>query len=249
MIVGIAMVRDEADVIEPVIRHTFAEGVDRIIVADNLSTDDTRPILERLADEFPLEIVDDPDPAYYQDRKMTALARAAEAEDADWIVPFDADEVWYSPLGAPLADVLADLPYDVIKAYGWDHIVTPADPAGPIPARIVHRRTDTQKFPKVLFRAGDDFRLHMGNHDVDRAGKRLEGHGLVEYRHFGFRSLEQMARKYRNGKQAYDATDLPWLYGTHWREGGMLTDLELSAHWDVLRSEDGLIYDPAPLRT
>lgn len=249
MIVAVTMVRDEQDVIETVIRHTLAEGVDRIIVADNLSIDDTRPILERLARTLPIDIVDDQDPAYYQDRKMTALARAAEAEGADWIVPFDADEIWYSPTGRPFGELLADIPFDVIKAYGWDHIATHTDdPALGVLERIVHRRADTQKFPKVMFRAGAPFRLHMGDHDVDRAGRRLDAYGLIEYRHFQFRSLEQMTRKYRNGKQAYDATDLPRLHGTHWREGGALTDSQLAARWAELCDEQGLIEDPAPIR-
>ena len=50
MIIGVCMVRDEADVIGTVCAHLLAEGVDRLIVADNLSSDDTRDILEGFGD-------------------------------------------------------------------------------------------------------------------------------------------------------------------------------------------------------
>ncbi len=42
MIVGISMVRDEADVISFTLAHLAAEGIDHFIVADNGSSDATR---------------------------------------------------------------------------------------------------------------------------------------------------------------------------------------------------------------
>ena len=68
-VVAVTMVKNEADVIETTIRH-IAAHVDHVIVADNGSTDGTRELL----DELPCEVIDDPDPAYYQSRKMSALA-------------------------------------------------------------------------------------------------------------------------------------------------------------------------------
>jgi hypothetical protein len=41
-VIAVTMVKDEADVIGPVIANLFAQGVDHIIAADNLSTDRTR---------------------------------------------------------------------------------------------------------------------------------------------------------------------------------------------------------------
>jgi hypothetical protein len=37
------------------------------------------------------------------------------------------------------------------------------------------------------------------------------------------------------------------LHGTHWREGGALSDCDMAAKWDALCSEDGLVFDPAPI--
>ena len=65
------MVRDEADIIAYTLRHLLEEeGVDHLIVADNLSTDDTRSILEG----FPrsqVTILDDLEEGYDQSTKMS----------------------------------------------------------------------------------------------------------------------------------------------------------------------------------
>lgn len=102
--VAVCMARDEADVIGSTVAHMLAQ-VDAVIVADNLSTDRTREILDEMASAHPgrLVVVEDPDPAYRQSEKMTALALRARLDfGAEWIVPFDADEVWYSPsVGSP----------------------------------------------------------------------------------------------------------------------------------------------------
>src|SRR5262245_51477569 len=102
------MVKDEADIIGFTVARMFGQ-VDEIIIADNGSTDGTRELLEQL----PVQLVDDPDPAYYQSRKMTDLAARAAAAGAEWVIPFDADEVWYSPFGR-ISDVLHGQPTSAI---------------------------------------------------------------------------------------------------------------------------------------
>ena len=244
MIIGVSMFRDEKDIAAWTLLHLFDQGVDRIVVADNLSVDGTREILDAIARTYPLTVIDDPDPAYYQADKMTRLAHVAGEMGAEWVLPFDADEYWYSPHGT-IRDTLSTVPADVVKAWGWDHIPQRTDSCEADPfRRIVHRRQETQKLPKVAFRYASDAKLHMGNHDVDRAGTRID-HALA-YRHFGYRSYSQMVRKLRNGREAYEATDLHPMYGTHWREGGAKPDDVLRKEWDAFLSEPGLVYDPAP---
>jgi hypothetical protein len=247
MIIAVTMVRDEADIIEPVLRHLLAEGVDRIIVADNISRDQTWDILHKLRDETGRVVVQfDAEVGYYQADKMSGLARTAQEMGAEWVLPFDADEVWYgvAPLsGKPcrLASALAEVPEDVtvIQAPGWDHIG-----AGPFSP---YRRPHTQQMVKVAFRAHPDARLHMGNHDVDRPQRKSMA-GPLAFRHFQYRSLAQMTRKLRNGREAYEASDIHPMHGTHWRSGGLKSDAELAADWAELCSEEGLVFDPAPLR-
>ena len=69
--------RDEADIVETVISNLVAQGVERVVVADNLSTDGTTEVLERLARSLPVTVLSDRLTAHYQAEKTTLLARAA----------------------------------------------------------------------------------------------------------------------------------------------------------------------------
>lgn len=267
MIVAVSMFKNEEDVAETVVRHLFAEGVDRVIVADNLSTDHTRDILDTIAEHYPLTVIDDPVLAYEQDVKMSRLARRAYEAGADWVLPFDADEIWYGvnpQTGEPtrIADALSqvDAEIQVVRAFGWDHIVRDDTPlAFEVSATMGEqvsmsttyalspwRRAETQKLAKVAFRAHPDARMHMGNHDVTLPGPSVVG--PLAFRHFQYRSLEQMTTKLRQGREAYEASDVHPMHGTHWRSGGLKSDAELAAEWAELCAEDGLIFDPAPIR-
>lgn len=245
MIVAVGMVRDEADIIAPVVTQLLAQGVDRILVADNLSTDKTRSILDDLAARHPVTVLEDDEPGYYQSVKMSALAERAREEGATWVLPFDADEWWYG-LDGTIAEVLADCSADVIKALGHDHLPSRSDPPLDNPVRrLGWRRRGYQTWPKVVFRAVPGVYLHMGNHDVEHPGARTTG--LLEYRHYQYRSPEQMAHKVRVGKAAYEASTVHELHGTHWRRLGALSDEELLAEWEALLDEPNLTYDPAPM--
>lgn len=223
-VAGIAMVRDEADVIGPIVAHML-DQVDFVIVADNGSTDDTRAILEQLAGD--LTIVDDPDPAYRQSAKMTALAALAHERGADRIVPFDADEWWYSPFGR-IADALGELApqWLVTPAAVYDHVATGRDPESTNPIeRMGWRRRDPLALPKVACQWRDDLVIGQGNHRADYAGGATTTDALLVVRHFPYRSVEQLVRKVRNGAAAYRAmADLPVDMGTHWRQWGDLLD-------------------------
>lgn len=242
MITGVSMVRDEADVIEATCLHLFAEGVDRLIVADNGSVDGTRDILADLARQWPLEVLDDGDPAHWQGRKMTALARRVTE---GWVLAFDADEVWYSPDGQTIGGRLADETAGVVLAAGFDHVRRATDPAGHPYNTMLHRRAVPQKFPKVAFRAWPGAQVGEGNHSVTHPGPVVVG---LELRHFQYRSFDQFVRKVRQGKAALEATTLDASTGAHWRYFGAMTGQQLRDQWTVMCLEDGLVFDPAPLR-
>lgn len=245
MIFGITTIRDEEDVIGPVLRHHLAEGLDRVVVADNLSTDGTRDIIAALAAEDDrVVVVDDTDPGHSHDRKMSALAADAYRQGASWVLPFDADEVWYSPDGRTIAEALADIPEEVtiVRAPGWDHIVTDEQDAPFSP----HRRPQHQTLAKVMFRAHPHPVVHFGQHGVEIPGAHIDG--ALHYRHFQYRSLEQMTRKFRDGREAVEAAGAHPLHCSHWRQGALSTESELQAQWDALCSEEGLVFDPAPFR-
>jgi len=136
---AVTMVRDEADIIETTVRHMLTQ-VDVVIVADNRSVDGTREIVEQL----PVHLLDDPERGYYQSEKMTRLAHMARVEHgADWVVPFDADEWWYSPHGR-IGDVLEDITaWPIVTAELYDHVATGCDAVelSPVQSMGWRRRT------------------------------------------------------------------------------------------------------------
>lgn len=260
MIVGISTVKDEEDVIVPVLRHMCSQ-VDMVLIADNLSTDSTFDLLMSLREEgLPVEVLVDHEVAYYQSRKMSALARvAAKKFEAQWVVPFDADEIWYSTQFPTLRDHLLSHSEDVgfIHAQLYDHVATGQDPDEPNPiARIGWRRLVGAELPKVAVRPIAHVNIHQGNHGAHYPSE--HGGGLI-VRHFPYRSVSQMVSKVRNGAAAYQATDLPESRGAHWRQYGMLLDgFGEEAIHDVFRKwfwvadptqDRALIFDPAPAST
>lgn len=251
---GVSMVRDEADVITGTLRH-MADEVDHLIVADNGSTDGTRDLLADLAGELPLTVLDDPEPAYYQSVKMSLLAEEAAGQGAAWIVPFDADELWFAP-GGPLREVLPALPpANVAVARLVNHYSTAIDPDDPDPfRRMVWRAGEPGALPKVAFRWEPGAVIHQGNHGVTLPLGQVEIAAL-EIRHFPYRSAEQFVRKAENGAKAYKATDLPEDQGAHWRAygeilerhgEGALGEVYRSHFWYLSPTDAGLVLDPAP---
>lgn len=243
----VSMVKDEQDVIEAFVRHHAAQ-VDGLLIADNLSSDHTRGILDDLAHEFPLVVVDDDDPAYRQSEKMTALAHRARVEfGADWIVPADADEFW-RPLRMPtIAELCASMSeFDgVLPATIYDHVVTGTEGF----AHMTHRRSQPTPLHKVAVRAREDVVIEMGNHQATFDDPQPRAvFDLLEVRHFPVRTAAQFIRKARQGSAALRLTDLPESTGQHWRDWDRFTDAELAevfrVHWTYDPSDPAVTRDP-----
>lgn len=257
-VVGISMVKDEADIIEPVLRH-MATQVDIILVADNLSTDSTPDILRALSHELCINVELDSDPAYYQSTKMSYLARmAAQRYGATWVVPFDADEIWYSNTNPRIADHLNQLddPVSFCHAALYDHVASADDLPNLDPTRsIIYRRLILAELPKVAARPIQHVVIEQGNHGAHYPSVRS---GDLCIRHFPYRSPDQMVCKARNGAAAYEATDLPESRGAHWRQyGQLLRALGPEAIHEVFRTwfwsadpanDSSLVRDPAPVQ-
>jgi glycosyltransferase involved in cell wall biosynthesis len=234
---AISMVRDEEVTIGPVVEHLLAEGVDGIIVADNLSTDRTRRILDGLAKQHRVMVVDDPVEAYLQAEKMTRLARIAADNGASWIVPFDADELWVSPQGR-LAEVIRDSgDADVLVGIWYDHYPFPLSvpgrrsPSGPF-ERMPYRERRPSDLTKVAFRTLPGVLVEQGNHDVTGDGlRRIDGRIVVH--HYSYRSFSHMVRKSRNGRRAVEAAGsaIPDEHGWHWRKHGARSTPRLFVTW------------------
>jgi glycosyltransferase involved in cell wall biosynthesis len=250
--IAVSTVRNAADVVGPVVRHMLTQ-VDAVIVADNLSDDGTRDIVDALG----CEVVDDLEPAHWQGRKMTSLAHKARLEyGADWVVPFDSDEIWYSPFGTirEVCDQAAG-EFTVLTADLYDHVPTDEDdPQQPDPTvRIGWRRRMPNPLHKVAARVLHTLTIHEGNHGADFGpfeARELPGRLIV--RHYPYRSPEQFIAKARMGSAALALTTLPEHIGQHWRDYGRLTDDQLrdvfAEHFFAVdpQRRDDLIFDPAP---
>jgi Glycosyl transferase family 2 len=226
------MVRNEEDVIEHVIRHLLAEGVDQVLVADNLSTDRTRTILDRLAGSLPVTVLDDPDPAYRQSEKMTALALRAGAEGATWVIPFDADELWVSARGR-LRDHLRSVgDADAIEAI-WLRHYPPLLMLGRNPFRAMPWRAQTpEKHGKVAFRFAPDITIDTGNHRVISSRKlQVIRDDLLLVHHYPYRTFGQLVRKTRHGRRALDLANHEQFIGTEWRVHGGRRLTRLAVTW------------------
>ncbi len=246
-VAGISIVKDEADVIKPVIRHMLGQ-VDRVIVADNGSTDGTREILEGLD----VELHDDPEVAFYQGRKISALAAESGAE---WVVPFDGDEIWAGRDGR-LGDVLDDLPESVLLAQAelYDQIATSHDGGRDPIARMKYRKPAPEPLRKVACRVRPGLEIGQGNHAATYEGVKYPPAALdlLVVRHFPNRSAEQFISKVRNGAAGYAATDLPDDLGAHKRAWGKLlthegTDALRKLFDEELSDIPGAIWDPVRL--
>lgn len=231
MIVAISMMRDEEDICGQTVAHLLAEGVDRLIIADNLSVDGTRYILE----SFPeVTVVDDAELAFYQSAKMTTLMHQALDLGATWVVPFDADEFWYAH-NETLREAFARQP-DSVSSLWADIYQQWGDNRGPGP----------QPFHKVAFRPSRSAVIRQGNHDVERLDGQRLGDTLA-IRECQYRSVEQFIRKVRNGKAAYDASTLGVGEGAHWRYYGAQSDEWLTDEYLRLQAIP-LEWDPIPTR-
>lgn len=261
---AVSMFKDEADVAAHVIHHLIDEGVDGIIIADNLSTDETRELIlscTAYAEKHNVILVleTDSEVGYSQSRKMTALAAKAAALGADWIVPFDADEIWYSKSGR-LADTLRSLDPSVSIAHCHmlNHFSTALDAdedSNPF-VNLTWREGNLSEYPKVAFRWMPEAIIHAGNHGVDLPSGSTSN--CLELRHFPFRSFEHLKNKTIKGKKAIEAApELSPNFGVHWRLLWKILDDEgeqglLRFYTDKLSYADpvasGLVNDPAPFR-
>lgn len=254
-VTAISIVKDEADIIAATVGHMLTQ-VDEVIIADNMSTDGTRDLLEVSG----ATVLTDNDPAHYQSRKMGWLAGIAANRGAEWVVPFDADELVYSPFGR-IADVLNDIPgrWLVASSILYDHVPTAEDPVdGDVIDRIGWRRRNPAPLHKIVCRARPDLIIEDGNHHARYDIEVAEFPGHLITRHFPYRTPEQFIAKARKGSASLAQTDLSEDVGAHWRAYGrllesggeeMLTEVFREHFYSANpRADTGLIFDPAPIR-
>ncbi|MDE5069857.1 MAG: glycosyltransferase family 2 protein, partial [Trichodesmium sp. St4_bin8_1] len=100
VIAGVSIVKDEEDIIYYNLAGNYREGIKHFVMLDHMSSDGTRDEIRRFADDYPeamVYLIEDRDPLFHKFRKMSAAAEFAHRMwGAEWIFPFDADEVMSS---------------------------------------------------------------------------------------------------------------------------------------------------------
>lgn len=173
-LVGITMVRNEADVIESFIRHNLGY-LDQMLVLDHGSTDETASLLGALvAEGLPLTILGCEIKEYDQSRIMTDLLQMAfQKFGADTVFPLDGDEFLRCPSKLHLESVLQARLEQPVLALSWPvYVSSEGSEAETHPLHRFCWRVATGKpaFSKVIVQRSittrSQFALIPGNHGV-----------------------------------------------------------------------------------
>jgi hypothetical protein len=213
------LVRDEEDIIADILRYHLAQGVDEVIVTDNLSIDSTPDIL----DEFErVTVIREDGDDYSQARWVTRMARLAYSRGADWVINGDADEFWW-PEEGDLKETLGRVPGSASAVTAPRVNFVPVRSTGRPAATMTVREVCSSDLlgdplqPKVAHRASPDVRIAQGNSAVTGiAGDVIEAPIVIF--HYPMRSLAQFDNKIKLGGAAYARNiELPEHLGYTWR--------------------------------
>ena len=212
------MVRDEADIIAPMIDHHLRQGVDVIIATDNGSVDGTTEILEGYAARGQVVLRHDPVHRKQQGVVVTQMARdAASVYGADWVLNADADEFWLPKDPAlTLRDVFARLDKG-IQSFLVDVVDMTGPPAlsGTGLQRLLYRDLrsieemnavglHSHSTPNAVHIGDPNVTVVQGNHLVSLGSQGAPPPELaIEVLHFPWRSWAQFSRKVDNSGRAY----------------------------------------------
>lgn len=258
-LVAVAIVKNEADVIEAFVRHALA-WVDHLLVFDHESTDGTREILDALrAEGLPIRLFTDDALGNHQGFRSNHLTRIAAREmEPDWILPLDADEFLTGPGRAALeADLANSQPGHARTLQLLNYFYSDADdPAETNPVRRVqHCQPTPSPTRKVMVSRAlaldESVSAVMGSHALVRNGQPLPEQPLAAefvLSHFVMRSAEhQLLRIVLHQLQKFSHGKAHEEVGVHNRLGFQLLAEDPELFFNIVRrSAASLRRQPVP---
>lgn len=215
------MVRDEIDIIVPMLEHHIAQGIDTMIITDNASVDGTTEVLQKYADAGYVELHHDPVHRKQQGVVTTAMARRARTEyAADWVINADADE-FLVPVdrSRTVREVLSEIPLELISFHVpvTNYVGVPAERGSGVD-RLVYRDyrsveqlkacgIPSQPTPNAIHRGDPNVVVVQGNHFTNLAVMGEPAEDLrLECLHLPWRSWTQFEQKVRHAGMGYEAS-------------------------------------------
>lgn len=218
------LVRDEEDILEYNLRYHLENGVDHVIVTDNLSSDRSADIAKSFVAQGHATYVHEPDDTYAQWKWVSRMAAMAHQAGARWVMHCDADEFWMAPGGSSLKRWFARRIWPNVVVVPRHDFVCLEDDGAPFWQRMVYRKAQSTSplgrplLPKVAHRAAPGLVVAQGNHSVSGFRWMRKRRCDLEILHFPLRSREQYVRKITNGGNAYaNNTELAPKLGMAWR--------------------------------
>jgi hypothetical protein len=262
-VTAVMLVRDEADLIAPVVRYHRTHLADEVLVVDNGSSDWTRDELARLARSDPAVRWRVDDGPYVQDVILSDLAREAHRGGADWVVPVDADELWWAT--GPPRDVLEQTPRDIgalacsVANFVQDRRVIERRPRDLLSMRWraetrgteddARELVESQQIsyvemvypPKHVCRPTADVIIHVGNHHVDLVDGEVIDSDALTVLHAPMRCRTFLAQRAARGRRINEQNpDLR----THWhlrRVARLEAEGRLDDEWRACSAADGAL--------
>lgn len=258
-IYGIMVVRNEADILPVNILHHLALGIDRFLIMDNDSSDGTDRVLRSLARDARIHWTRHLGP-FRQVSLRNELAREAFRRGADWVVPMDADEFWWTPrrdlrtilaesyAGALQAQVVNFVQRRDQVAATPDALLTmtcrPPRPIGPLSKIMELVETRQIGFvemlypPKWMSRATPTLEIALGNHEVAGTVGPPQATDQVVCLHAPLRARSLLEAKADRGRQVEAFSTVPehsWhlkRWGRIAAEGGLDQEWEANSYAD-----------------
>jgi len=185
-LVGMAMARNECDVIEAFVRHNLTV-LDGLHIVDHGSVDTTPKILAALVREgLPLEVAPETSLEFRQSDVVSAAARRLLAGGADFVFLLDSDEFLKVPSRSRLEAALASLPPGMHAVQEWQTYVPdfsrPLDPVAIIRSarRVVTTRQSLYKVVVSRHFLDSPTLIAEGNHWVQKRPG-AEGYSTVQH--------------------------------------------------------------------